>query len=865
MNEQPSNMFRQRREHLIRDFLKGKQTDFLEQNTRVLDNYFHESYEKSVIGPRLGIAGNSYTVIALGGYGREEQCICSDVDILFLFDKKVPSEAEELIREIIYPLWDAGMDVGHATRSVEECLDIAAKDIEVFTSLLDARFVCGMSLFYSKMVERLRKKVILRNSERFVTALIGRNRERHEHFGDSAYLLEPNLKEGQGGLRDYHTILWTARITADIKQPRDLEYYGCFSHDEFEMLTESLSFIWQVRNRLHHLTGRKCDQLHFEYQIELADATGFEKHNGQQPVEHFLGSLHRHMEFIKHQYLMLLYEMDKKKRKGKKKFRTKTDGLEVRDGMLFFVSSRDIPNHPDFLIKIFRESARLKLPLSAEARRLVKDFLYLADDKFRAAPDIVRIFEQILIEPAPKFNVLDEMLNTGFLIKFVPEFEGIVDRIQYDEYHMYPVHKHLLRTVQTIKKFGTSEDPTVDSLCADLYDEISDKRLLLWGALLHDIGKGESDGRHSEKGAGIVRGVLAEKGYTADETEKVAFLVEEHLLMMKTATRRDIQDEETAIFCAERIKNADQLKMLYLLSVADAVSTGPKAWGGWNSTLLASLFFNVLNTLEKGELATREAVASVEKKKKGILNIGDISTQDIQMIFNAMSPRYMLYSSADEIREHIILYRNLGSDDFVWKIDKSAELNTRTLTVCAKDRPGFFSKISGVLTLNSIDILNARIYTWRNNIALDIFKVRPPLDQIFEDEKWERAATALRAALSDELNISEALEEHLSIYGTEEPRTSKRPHRVVVDNESSSFFTIIEVFTYDFPGLLFSITDTLYKCGLDIWFAKIATKVDQVVDIFYVRDINGQKAGAPAQVLEMETAIRIMLETNSPL
>lgn len=874
-----SNVLEQKRKHLVSNFLMegnasykpawDREPDFLEQNARLLDDYFRERFEKSEVGLRMGINKNPYAIIALGGYGREEQCIHSDVDILFLFEKKVPKEAEALIQEIIYPLWDIRMDVGHATRSLQECIDIAEEDIEAMTSMLDARFISGMSFLYSALMERLRKKILVRRSDEFIHLLIERNRERHQHFGDCAYLLEPNLKEGQGGLRDYHTVLWIARIKANIKHPRDLEYYGCLSHDEFEMVTDALSFIWYVRNRLHDLVGKKYDQLHFDHQEKLARAMNFNEQNGQQPVEIFLGKLHEKMEFIKQLHVMFLYELEvTAHQKQVRKFEKVTEGLEIKKGTLKFVSHKDIPDSPNLLINIFRESARLKIPLGSEAKRVVKDFLHLVDTDFRNSASAVRSFEQILLEPAPKFNVLNEMLNTGFLVQFIPEFNEILNRIQYDEYHLYPVDKHLLHTVRTIKKFGESDDPSQTRLCGNLYHELSEKNrlLLLWGALLHDIGKGEWGGGHSLKGAKIVINILAEKGYSIDDIETVSFLVLEHLMLIKAATRRDIHDEETAIFCARKAKDTDQVKMLYLLTVADSISTGPKAWSEWTSALLTGLFLNIINVMEKGELATTETVEIVENKKKEIQGMASKQWEEMKPLFNMMSPRYFLHASSSDMLDHVRLYRDMGPDGFAWEIISPPESDTRKVTICAKDRPGLFSKIAGVFTLNNINILNAYIHTWQNNTALDIFEVTPPPDRIFEDEKWERTRENLQAALSGTYDIAEELEKKMPDYRSVRPLASERPDRIVIDNENSSFFTIIEVFTHDFPGLLFGITDALFRCGLDVRVAKIATNVDQVVDVFYVREIDGQKADSPDRVSAIKAAIKTVLpDTESQL
>ena len=859
--EHASRQLQAKSRELIVRLFEGKEPNFLKRHARMLDDYFRQAFETSMVGPRLEIVKNPYAIVALGGYGREEQCIHSDVDLLFLFKKRVPDQAENLIREIVYPLWDIGLDVGYATRSLKECIALAGRDFDILTPILDARFICGGAHIYSDLMDQLRQKVIRKKSRAIINWLVQNNEMRHAHFGDSAYLLEPNLKEGQGGLRDYHTMLWIGQIEFNVRQPRDLEYFGLLSHGEYQTLMRSLKFIWNVRNRIHYLSGRKCDQLHFENQIKLAEAMKYKNTNGQQPVERFLGELHGRMESLKQQHLMFLYELGlEKKRQRRRKSRKKSDvdGLEVIEwGMLNFAAPEKILESPELLIKIFEESARLKFPLSAEANRLVKEFSHLVNQKFRNDEMVVQSFERILASTVPTFNILNEMLNTGFLVRLLPEFRNVVDRIQYDEYHLYPVDKHLLRTVQTIQKFGTSGDSSLEPLCGQLYRELKNKKILLWAALLHDIGKGDAEDNHAAEGAAIVEKLLIQKGLKAQDVESVVFLVRRHLYLIKTATRRDINDEETAVFTARTIKDIERLKMLYLLTVADSISTGPMAWNSWTAALLRDFFLKVLNVLEKGELATEEAVSVIEQKRADI--IGSARTRaaqtDMASLFDNMSPRYRLYMPRDLILEHVALYRQLGEADFIWAVKRSADANTRSVTICAKDRPGLISKIAGVFTLNNIDILDVQVFTWRNKIALDIFEVKPPPDQIMEAEKWQRAEKNLAAALAGELNLIKALRKKVSNFRQVNPRMHRIPHRITVDNNSSSFFTIIEVFTYDFPGLLFSITDALFNCGLNIWVAKIATKADQVVDVFYVWDLNGQKVDSEDQVAHIRAAI----------
>ncbi len=863
--ENASKVLKQKRERFFEEYLKDDDPLFLERHSRLFDDYFFESFEKSIIGPGMVIDRNPFAIIALGGYGRQEQCIHSDVDLLFLFGGKVPENAEKLIKEVVYPLWDIGVDVGHATRSVKECISIAGSDYQVLTSLLDARFICGMSFLYSDLMDELQRKILVKKPERIINWLVESNTTRHLRFGDSTYMLEPNIKEGQGGLRDYHTMLWIARIMSDIKKPRDLEYYGYLSHDEFRSFSECLSFIWHTRNRLHYLTGRKSDQLYFEYQPKVAKALRLSSENGHKPVEMFLGELHGRMEFIKQQFMMFLYEVGfdrKQTRKRRSLKNTKTEGLEVtKKGSLNFASSESILSNPELLIAIFEESANLGIPICSEGKRLIREFGYIVDGAFSASASVIRSFEKILAAPAPSSGVLDDMLNTGFLERFIPEVKGIINRIQFDEYHLYPVDRHSLRAVRTIKSFGTDEDISGDWLCGNLYQELKNRKVLLWAALLHDIGKGEPGGGHSRRGAKTAKDILTRMGFRRETIEAVSFLVEEHLLLVKTATRRDINDEETAFFCAGKIKNIELLKMLYLLSVADSISTGPKAWNDWTFTLLRDLFLKILSIMEKGELAATGAVEAVENKKRKLLGAVTSARErkEINKHVEVLPPRYLLYTTDREILEHYRLYSSLGGSEFVWDVEKPLESNTRILTICAKDRPGLFSKMAGVFTLNGLDILDARINTWKNNIALDIFTLKPPVDQIFEEKKWASAKKNLESALSGELDLAIALKEKMSDNMHLKPHLMGKPHRIEVDNKSSSFFTIIEVFSYDFPGLLYSMTNAIFLCRLDIRVAKIATKSDQVVDVFYVTDFLGQKVDSEDQVASIKAAISEVL------
>ena len=462
---------------------------------------------------------------------------------------------------------------------------------------------------------------------------------------------------------------------------------------------------------------------------------------------------------------------------------------------------------------------------------------------------MVKLFERILVQGDPSFNVLDEMLDTRILSRFIPEFGSIVNRIQFDEYHLYPVDKHSLHAVLTVQRWRNNRELENEPICAEVYAELEKPALLHWAVLLHDVGKGEASDDHSVAGEKLIPQILGRIGYKQEDIDTVAFLVKEHLLLAKTATRRDINDEETCLFCAQRIKNTQRLRMLYLLTVADSISTGPNAWNQWTASLLRNLFVKTFKIIETGELASDAAIEIAEEKKTRIRAalLANHVAGNVEKAVNVLSPRYLLSVAIEDIVSHIDLNTRRGEDPVLWEVVKNPASNSRTVTICAKDSPGLFSKIAGVFTLNSIDILNVQVFTWRNFTALDVFEVKPPPDPVFEDEKWGRAFHDLANVVSGKLDIPPALEEKMASSRTIPAKIQERPCRVKVDNDSSSFFTIIEVFAYDFPGLLFNITHALFALGLDVWVAKIATKIDQVVDVFYVRDFDGQKIDSDEQ------------------
>ncbi len=840
-----------KREYLINGFLNKREPEFVKKFAGILDEYFHSVFEKSSFAHRMTSKGNHVALIALGGYGREEQCIHSDVDLLILFEKTIPKEAEEFVKELLYPLWDAHLETGYAVRSIKECISMAWQRFDILTTLLDARFICGGSHIYSILMEEFRKKLSKKYQKKSLNQIIEQGKKRHLAFGDSTYLLEPNLKSGHGGLRDYHTLLWYAHITANTKTRKDLEYYGFLSHEEYQILEKTLDFIWNIRNRLHYITGRKCDQLHFEHQIAVAEFLNFKGGKGHKSVETFMGELHYRMDFLKQINQVVTEDILLSKKIIPYPKRTKTDGIIIRKRRLNFASMEMIPDHPDLLIKIFVESGRLKMPLSMEARRIVSEFAYLWNVKFRKEKNNVAAFENILSSSLWEFNVLNVMHSTGLLKQFIPEFSLITNKIQYNQYHLFPVDKHSIRTVQIINSLKTKK------FYSTVYKEIRNKKILLLAALLHDIGKGDPALEHSKRGGKIARAIFKRFGYKQNEIEDAVFLIENHLFLIKIATRRDISCEETVVFCAGKIEKIGRLRMLYLLTVADSMATGPKAWNDWTETLLMDLFIKVFQILKKGELATKKASRIIEEKKEKIIALKKNKWGEalLKKELDSMPHRYLLYVSVENIIEHLTLYKRMGNENFLWKVIKDEGSDIRTIVTCSINKPGAYSKRAGVFFMNNINILGSHAYSWdNNNIALNIFKVMPPEDRIFENEKWQKAEREINLAMNDD-HFLDTLSAKIPKQIILPSGITPRPNRVNIDNDTSSFFTIIELFTQDFPGLLFSITSTLYRQKVDVIVAIISTKVDQVVDVFYVTSFENEKIDNPEEVANLKKNI----------
>jgi [protein-PII] uridylyltransferase len=839
-----------------------------EEYTALLDQYFEDSLHESQLRVNLDHHNISCALVAIGGYGRRELCLHSDIDIFLLFKKNVPAHARGFVQEILFPLWDLSLELGYGIRSFKECLSLAREDFEMFTAIIDARFIWGDYHLYLDLMERFHKKILSKNNRAFKQWLDEHEEIRLEKFGDSRYLLEPNIKEGIGGLRDYHHMLWLARAFAGLLEPPHLAFLAKLSYQEYQNLKQQVSFLLLVRNHLHDLSGRKNDHVRFQQQQEIASRLALREQEPSLAVEQFMGQLHATMTSIKslsRSFIASLQPRNTVRAKGNQSVSI-NHGLIMDRGEIGFSSASYVLSHPFSLISIFEHSAQLGYPLCLKAQRLIRDCLHMVDDEFRKSNAAVSSFLKILNAPNHTFETLDQMLEVGLLNVFIPEFDGIKDRILFDAYHIYPVGIHSLQTVRYLK--GLTHEK--DILLRDLFEELQHPEHLFLAGLFHDIGKTASN--HTRKGAEITRNILTRFAFTDDAIADICFLVQHHLLLVETAMRRDLNDEKVIVQCARLIGNKERLKMLYLLTWADSKATGPKAWNEWIASLVQELFFKVLHILERGELATQDALRRVEHVKSEVRQyIGSlVNANDLEAYFEMMSPRYVLTTSSRAIVQHLGMADRLkaalraeetghkgksGEVIFIFEARKDDVADCWQITFLAVDKPGLFSNIAGVLALNNINILSADIYTWRDRTAVDVLRVTNPLDELFVQEKWTKVKEDLKDALTGRLSLDSRLGQQAADSILSGPKQPSRPPQVIVDNEASDFYTVIEVYADDQLGLLYRITHTLFNLHLDIHIAKISTTVDQVADVFYVRDLDGQKVENAKKVKEIKRAL----------
>ena len=804
------------------------------------------------------------TVIAQGGYGRGELNPYSDIDLLFLYSWKVSPYVEAVTERLLYTLWDAGLQVGHATRTVKESIGLAASDMKVKTALLDARYLCGHYELYQEFDKVVESRLVKKRVHRFVQEKLLENRLRHEDYGASVYLLEPDVKDGEGGLRDIHTARWIGRVKANAKDLDALALKGVIGTADVTKLKASQDFLLRVRNELHFSTGKHQDQLTFEEQEKVSIALGFEGEGTLKAVEVFMRNYYLHAAQISRLTSLIIHRLTDAAAPlvGGLYSLAKTvrQGVCIAQGQLSITKPSILEAEPGNLIEVFFEMQKHRCELSHETRELLRQHTELINDQLRRSAAANIPFFKILKWKERVYETLLEMHRCGILGAFIPEFGRLLCMVLHDAYHIYTVDQHSLKLIQEIERLKAGKYKEELPLLTQLARDADKIELLYLGLMFHDIGKGFGGG-HSEIGARLVQPIARRMRLNADDGALAEFLVRHHLWMTQTAFRRDLEDEKTILDFAKTMGNVNNLKMLYLLTFADVKAVGPDVWNPWKASLLRELYgktLNVLEEMEKGEFR-REDVRAVLRRIQGRVRrqlAKDYPADRVDPFLAAMPERYFLSTPENDIPAHFELMEKFTGKGAVTAVEHFPERDCTTVVVCTRDRPGLFASITGTFTALNLDILNARIFTSSDGRILDLFRVshRGRSELVMAEQKWSKFRSTLDGVLEGRLDVARLVENsQRSLFLNR--HAPKVPTLVQVDTEASDFFTIVEVFTEDRIGVLFKITYALHQLGLSIHVAKISTNVDQAADVFYVTDENGQKIQEPGRLAEIRRAL----------
>ncbi|MFQ5465947.1 MAG: [protein-PII] uridylyltransferase [Thermodesulfobacteriota bacterium] len=810
--------------------------------TDIIDGLIEALYTHKI--DKLAFKGN-VTLAALGGYGRSELNVCSDIDLMLLYSGRLNPAIEELTQEILYMLWDTGLDLGFSIRSASECLVLASGDHKTMTSLLDMRYLVGDRDLYDKFTARYEKRLLgKRASSGFIEEKLYENTARREKYGESVYILEPNVKEGEGGLRDLHTAMWI--VKARSRESDDPVALGLISEEEMTVLTASSDFILWVRNELHLETGRKADQLTFDHQERIARLSGFENTKHSLAVESFMQTYYRHAANIDHYSNLILsrcLHWEEKTPAFRWKKRVLVDGdFVISEGALGVRSPDVFKERPEAMLKAFEHSQANQVPLDQGTRDLILKNLFRVDERFRSSPEAAASFLTIL-RGKNVFRTLGEMHGLKFLGRYIPEFAGIACKVQHDRYHVYTVDAHTLFAIRELERLR-DENRAEFNLLATLFVELTRPEILYLAVLFHDVGKALGKG-HARTGAVMAAEACERLGLGADEVSMVRFLVANHLILADTAQYRDLHDEKLIMEFARKVGDMEKLNLLYLLTFADIRAVGPEVWSQWKGMLFQELYFKALTAIEMGALEAEETVKRREKVKEAaakILAEEGFSMEEAEVYFKNLPRRYFLATGPETVAHHVEMLRELGTRPYIMNVRQDTVREYTEIIIATMDIHGLFSMIAGVMAANGVDILGTQIYTLTNGTVLDILQVKSSYGRYIKDEsKLEKIERDLSDVLAGQVRVATIVGRRMKKSILDHRARPAVPTRVEIDNEVSDDYTVIDVRAGNRIGLLYDITSTLSCLGLYIGVAKITTKGDEAADVFYVKDIFGQK------------------------
>ena len=792
--------------------------------------------------------GERLSLVATGGYGRGELAPYSDVDILFLFPYKLTARSEQVIEETLYFLWDLNLKVGQAARSIDDCLRQARADVTIRTAMLEMRYLWGDQALYQEFKKRYQEEVQGQDPAKFIEAKLTERDLRHAKHGSSRYILEPNIKEGKGGLRDLHTLFWIAKDVYRVDDVGRLVEKGVFTRTEVRKFEKAQAFLWTLRCHLHYVSNRGEERLTFDLQKAIAERMGYAARGGLQDVE----------RLMKHYFLVakdvgdltrilcaaLEHEHHRRSRfrlpsLGRKR---SVGGFPLEGDRLNVKGPESFTENPRNLLKIFKVAQDHDLDIHPEALQLISRNLKLIDKKLREDKKANRLFLDMLSSPKDPERTLRRLNEAGVFGRFLPDFGRVVAQMQYNMYHHYTVDEHTIFAIGILHAIEQGRLKEEAPIASEVVHKVLSREVLYTAVLLHDIAKGRP-GDHSIVGAEVAEKVCPRLGLSAEDTETVAWLVRYHLLMSDTAFRRDINDLKTIRDFADKVQSMERLRLLLVLTVADIRAVGPGTWTAWKAALLRDLYWQTEEVLAGG-FATEGREKRIDAAKQALRDeLTDWPEKEVETHLRRGYASYWLSCDTPTHLHHARLIHQAEQRGQPLTIDTRVDeyRGATEVTVYTADHPGLFSRITGAMAVVGASIEAARIFTLSNGMALDVFYVRTAEGKPFDrPDRIARLASAIERSLEGKLRpLSELRQRQGSIPSR--LKVFKVPPRVLVDNKASNRHTIIEVNGRDRPGILFQVTLALSKLGLIIHSAMISTYGESVVDVFYVRDALGGK------------------------
>lgn len=814
-----------------------------------------------------------FSIIAVGGYGRGELAPCSDLDLLFLLPNNLKinesKHAEEVIQFILYILWDLGYSVGHSTRTIDDCIEKSKLDLTISTALLEKRFIVGNEDVFSLLNDKFTLFIKNTKTLKFVEAKLVESELRHKRFGGSRYVVEPNVKDGKGGLRDLHTLIWISKFAYKVDSVSKLINMGALSKKEAASFAESQRFLLSVRCHLHYRAFREDDRLAMDAQLDLAKTMNFKNTITQKDVERFMkryflatktvGSLTRIF------CAAIETEFDKPLRLSFLSFKKKEDvyPFDIELGRLFVKNKEVLSENPVNIIKLFNISHNKNIDIHPKTLRYLTSLQRLINYEVRNDFDANKMFLDILTSDKDSTRTLRLMNESNILGKFIPEFQKIVGLMQFDMYHSYTVDEHTIFTISNLYSLKNGEFKNFAPLASKVILEISSKKCLFVAMLLHDIAKGRK-GDHSENGALIASVVCPRLGLSKEETKTVEWLILYHLLMSKTAFRYELGDARVIKSFVDKVKSVERLKLLLVLTVADIKGVGPEIWNDWKGSLITELYSKSFDMLQKDNV--NELIKTPKKSFENFLVENGLTNSDAKQYCSYYYDNYWEIFNLSRIINHYEIFRNMYKDSKKFKVHlfDESKLKATELLVIAPDHHGLFSLISGLVSASGYDVVNAKIITRSDGYALDTFFIQNKNRQpIIEEHSKKKLLKVISQGLEGNFNVEKALNKRWEEIPARF-RAIKAPTRVIIDNNMSDEYSILEIKCKNAPGVLYRITKVITSLGLQINTANVSTYGDRVVDIFYIKDAFGSKIDNNKSMDKVKMSILKTLEETDP-